>query len=158
MLFRQHILVVTNSLSIKDAEQIRQTIDNYPDAQIKLSLVYIMPNIPLSYYQLPSITSLKSQMLMDIKGHLKAIAAIMGVCENDQWIKSGKLKIEAQQLAQSLNVDLVISDSLASVNVAPAVDPILTKKLWRQPGKVSSQKFKDYLSNFAAYTIPTIIA
>ena len=158
MLFRQHILIVTNSLSTKDAEQIKQTIALYPHAQIKLSLLYVIPNIPSQYYQLPSITQLKSKQFMESKHHLQAIAAIMGVKEEDQWINTGKLKAETQRLAQSLNVDVVISNNLANSNPVQPLDPILTKKTWRQSGKVSSLKFKDYLTNLAACTIPAIIA
>lgn len=158
MLFRQHILIVTNALSTKDAEQIKQTIALYPSAQIKLSLIYVMPKISSRYYPLPSIFGLKSKKALESKQHLQAIAKIMGIREEDQWINTGKLKIETQRLAQRLNVDVVVSNSLASSNPVQPLDPILTKKVWRQSGKISSRKFKDYLTNLAACTIPAIMA
>lgn len=158
MCFRQHILIVTNSLSVKDAEQIKQTINNYPEANIKLSLVFVMPNIPTQYYQLPSLIELQTHRLTEVQQHLQAIGHIMNVPVESQWVKTGKLKNEVPQLAQSLNVDIVISDSLANPNTSPALDPILTKKHWRQAGKITSRRFKEYLINLADCAIPALIA
>lgn len=158
MLFRQHILIVANSLTIKEAEQIKQTVDSYADAEIKLSLVYVTPGIPTQYYQLPSIANLKAQMLDEIKGHLKKLGALLSVAEQDQWIKTGRLKHEVQRLTQYLNVDVIITNSLANSDTSTAVDPILTKKLWRQPFKIPSRKFSDYLANLSACVIPALFA
>lgn len=157
MPFTQHILVVINSFSAKDAESIKQTINAYPQARVKLSLLYVIPNIPQHYYQLPSVINLKSQMLIEIKEHLKAIGEQLNVDECDQWIKTGIIKQETQRLAQSLEVDVIISNSLAGSATGSGLDPILTKKLWRQAGKISCRKFQDYLANLTAYTYPQAI-
>jgi hypothetical protein len=107
----KQVLVVTNALSEEEVLKLKDTLLNInnPLAQSKLNLVHVIPRLPTSYFNIPSMGALIEKNYEDAKLTLKNIGNQLNVSKNDQWLISGKLRTEVLRLANKLNANIILA-------------------------------------------------
>jgi nucleotide-binding universal stress UspA family protein len=103
-----HILLVANC-SKEDEDALIQQITYLTDQQsTRLSLVYLIPAIPPYYLQCPASLELEKQLKVKAELQLVNLMKKLDVSNVSHYIKTGGFEREINELAQALQVDLVV--------------------------------------------------
>jgi hypothetical protein len=113
---RKNVLLVTNSTTDDELAQIKK-IFMQPQAEldIKLSIVHIMPTLPICYFNIPSMVLLAERYYEEAKQTLTYIGDALQITQRDQWLITGRARIEVMRLAAKLNTHFI----LAGKNILP---------------------------------------
>jgi hypothetical protein len=109
----RNVLLVTNLVNEKEISQIKQAIT---DAQqqnlaINLNLVHIIPSLPTSYFNIPSMVLLAEQYYDDAKQYITTVGESLNIAKKNQWLITGRLKTEVLRLAGKLNCSYILASS-----------------------------------------------
>jgi hypothetical protein len=110
---KKHVLIVTNSLSTVEIQQVNKTFNQMQSQGIKLkvSLLYVKPYFPTCYFHIPSMIALSEDFEEEAKETLKEIGEKLGTSVENQWIATGRIKSETLKIAATLGVDFILSSS-----------------------------------------------
>jgi hypothetical protein len=106
------VLLVTNSVSDLEVQQIRQALEdnaNQANRQINLCLVHVIPSLPTCYFNIPSMVQLAEQYYEEAKRYLTTIGEALDIPKKDQWLITGRLKSEVLRLAGKLRCDFILA-------------------------------------------------
>lgn len=112
---QKNVLIVTNSLTVEEIDQIRQAINTayQKHLHIKLSLVHVIPNMPTCYFNIPSMVLLAERYYEEAKLCLTNVGHNLGVHKKDQWLITGKIKSEVLRLAEKLSAHFILASSVS---------------------------------------------
>ncbi len=110
---RKQVLIVTNAITDEEVTQIRNAIsaEYAQNMDIKLSLVHVIPNLPTSYFNIPSMGMLIEKYYDEAKNSLTAVGKHLGIAKNDQWLISGKIRTEVLRLANKLGSSFILASA-----------------------------------------------
>jgi len=108
------VLLVTNSVSDLEVQQIRQALQDNEATEnkpIELFLVHVIPSLPTCYFNIPSMVQLAEQYYEEAKRYLTTIGEALDVVKKDQWLITGRLRSEVLRLAGKLRCDFILASS-----------------------------------------------
>lgn len=107
------VLLVTNSTSDEEIQQIKQALEQAKQHGIplQLSLVHVIPNLPTCYFNIPSMVLVAEQYYEEARKCLNSIGNLLGIETKDQWLTTGRIKNEVIRLANKLSVDFILANS-----------------------------------------------
>lgn len=110
---QKQVLIVTNAMTEDEVSQIRQAFSdkNGQEANIKLSLVHVIPRLPTCYFNIPSMSVLVEKYYDDAKQSLSMVGRHLGVSKKDQWLISGKTRTEVLRLANKLGSSFILASA-----------------------------------------------
>ena len=107
----KNVLIVTNSVTNEEVNLIKEAVANSNNLNIKLSLVYVIPNLPTCYFNIPSMVTLAEQYYEEAKKSLTTIGDKLNVSKKNQWLITGRIKTEVLRLAGKLNTQFILASS-----------------------------------------------
>ena len=109
----KQVLIVTNAITDEEVMQIRTAFSAKfaPDADIKLSLVHVIPRLPTCYFNIPSMGMLIEKYYDEAKHSLTAVGKHLSIAKNDQWLISGKIRTEVLRLANKLGSSFILASA-----------------------------------------------
>lgn len=110
---KKQVLIVTNAMTEEEVLQIRSAFDakHHPKMNIQLSLVHVIPRLPVCYFSLPSIGMLIEKYQHEAKQALDCIGKLLNITKKDQWLIAGKLRTEVLRLANQLGSSFILASS-----------------------------------------------
>lgn len=110
---KKQVLIVTNAITEEEVAQIRQafTSELAPDADIKLSLVHVIPHLPTCYFNIPSMGMLIEKYYDEAKNSLSQVGNNLNIAKTDQWLISGKIRTEVLRLATKLGSSFILASA-----------------------------------------------
>lgn len=107
------VLLVTNAVTEIEVNQIKQSLEEIEDQDIKiaLSLVHVIPSLPTCYFNIPSMVVIAEQYYTEAKEYLASIGEALNVAKSEQWLITGRLKTEVLRLAGKLDCDYILASS-----------------------------------------------
>lgn len=112
MLKRKKVLLVTNSISDSELNEIKCAIaEPAHQVDVELSLVHVIPRLPMCYFNLPSIGLLLEKYYEEAKQCLSQVGLVLSIPQKNQWLVSGKTRTEVLRLAGKLQSDFVLASS-----------------------------------------------
>jgi hypothetical protein len=110
---RKQVLIVTNAITEEEVLQIRNAIKTKytPKMNIQLSLVHVIPRLPVCYFSIPSVGILIDKYQNEAQKSLDCIGKLLGIAKKDQWMISGKLRTEILRLATQLGSSFILAGS-----------------------------------------------
>lgn len=110
---QKKVLLVTNSATDKEISLIKQSLHtNNQQVPIKLSLVHVIPNLPTSYFNIPSMALLADNYYSEATKTLNKISEILNIDKKDQWVITGRIRTEVLRLAHQLGSHFILASSL----------------------------------------------
>ena len=109
----KNILIVTNSATEKEIDQIKMAINQAKEKglQLKVNLVHVIPTLPTCYFNIPSMVILAERYYEEAKSSLALIGNQLDVAAKDQWLITGKIKTEVMRLANKLKTHYILASS-----------------------------------------------
>lgn len=107
------VLLVTNSATDAEITEIKQSIlqaERY-GINIKLCLVHVIPTLPTCYFNIPSMVLLAERYYEEAKQNLTRVGSSLDVAQKDQWLISGRIKIEVLKLAHKLRSNFILASN-----------------------------------------------
>src|SRR3990167_3647491 len=110
---RKQVLLVTNAITNEEVHQIKQSFNSeyVPQTNIKLTLVHVIPRLPICYFNISSMGLLIERYYDEAKRTLLEIGNRLGVAQKDQWLISGKIRTEVLQLANRLGSNFILASA-----------------------------------------------
>lgn len=110
---KKQVLVVTNAMTENEILQIREAFstESNPKVDIKVSLVHVIPHLPICYFNIPSMGILVEKYYDEAKESLIQIGKHLSVAKRDQWLISGKVRTEVLRLANKLNSNFILASA-----------------------------------------------
>lgn len=110
---QKNVLLVTNATTEHEITQIKEafTQAQTQNLSIKLSLVCVIPTLPVCYFNIPSMLLLVEKYYDEAKRSLAVIGKSLGVSPKDQWLITGKIKNEVIRLANRLHTNFILASS-----------------------------------------------
>jgi len=110
---QKNVLLVTNSTTEAEIDQIKNAISLAKEQRLKirLSLVHIIPTLPTCYFNIPSMVLLAERYYEEAKRSLISTGEALGVAKKDQWLITGKIKSEVFRLANKLETHFILASS-----------------------------------------------
>lgn len=109
----KQVLIVTNAITDSEVSQIQQAFnsDDAREADIKLSLVHVIPRLPTCYFNIPSMGVLIEKYYDEAKLSLTEVGKHLCVAKKDQWLISGKIRTEVLRLANKLGSSFILASA-----------------------------------------------
>ncbi len=104
----QHILFVTNCTKQDEAALVQQVRQLAVEPTTRISLLYVVPAIPAYYLQCPASLELEKQLKLKAQKHLAKLKTHFVGYQLNSYIRTGDFDREIEDLAQQLQVDLVV--------------------------------------------------
>lgn len=110
---KKQVLIVTNAITDEEVTQIKQAFSTKQALQsdIKLSLVHVIPRLPICYFNIPSMGVLIEKYYDEAKESLTQVGKHLGIAKTDQWLISGKIRTEVLRLANKLGSSFILASS-----------------------------------------------
>lgn len=110
---KKQVLVVTNAITEEEVSQIRKAFsaEYASQADIKLSLVHVIPYLPTCYFNIPSMGMLVEKYYDEAKESLSQVGNHLSIAKKDQWLISGKIRTEVLRLANKLNSSFILASA-----------------------------------------------
>lgn len=110
---RKQVLIVTNAITDEEVMQIRKAFsaEFAPSMDIKLSLVHVIPRLPTCYFNIPSMGMLIEKFYDEAMNSLGEVGRLLGIAKKDQWLISGKIRMEVLRLANKLGSNFILASS-----------------------------------------------
>jgi nucleotide-binding universal stress UspA family protein len=125
----QHILYVANCNKEDEAELIQQARNLALQSSTRLSLLYVVPQIPAYYLQCPASLELEKQLKLKAQKRLAKLKANFESHEVNVYLRIGDMERAIEELAEQLQVDLVV---MAENNEPGLLQKLLEKILKRK--------------------------
>ncbi len=130
---QKHVLLVTNSTTDAEITLIKEALHQSASQgfKIKLSLVHVIPSMPVYYFNIPSMVKLTQEYYQNADKTLATISNTLNVEKQDRWLITGKAKTEILCLAKKLNIDFVLASSVhvAELNKSFSFRKALRKRI-----------------------------
>lgn len=109
----KNVLLVTNATTEVEIEQIKRALNesNNHGTVIKLSLVHVIPMLPISYFHIPSMALLAKRYSEEAQNTITLVGNELNVPHCDQWLMTGKIRTEVLRLAKKLNTHFILASS-----------------------------------------------
>ncbi len=109
----KNVLLVTNSTSESEINLIKEAVAQAKSQglMIKLSLVHVIPNLPTSYFNIPSMALMAERYYEEATGIVTHIGEALSVAKKDQWLITGRIKNEVLRLADKLGTHFILASS-----------------------------------------------
>lgn len=110
---KKQVLIVTNSLTDDEVIQIQNAFksENAQNADVRLSLVHVIPHLPTCYFNIPSMGMLIEKYYDEAKQSLCQVGSYLQVAKKDQWLISGKIRTEVLRLANKLGSSFILASA-----------------------------------------------
>ena len=110
---KKQILIVTNAMTDEEVITMQHSFrtEDAIKANIKLSLVHVIPRLPTCYFNIPSMGLLVEKYYDEAKQSLQAVAKYLNVPKKDQWLISGKIRTEVLRLANKLSAHFILASA-----------------------------------------------
>src|SRR3990167_2669996 len=110
---KKRVLIVTNAITDEEVSQIKQAFnDEYASSMaIDLSLVHVIPELPTSYFNIPSMGVLVEKYYDEARQSLFQVGRHLDITKNNQWLISGKLRTEVLRLAAKLGASFILASA-----------------------------------------------
>jgi len=107
---KKQVLIVTNAITDEEVSEIRKafTCKDAP-LHMKVNLVHVIPYLPTCYFNLPSMNVLIERYYDEAKASLNEVGKRLSVARKDQWLISGKIRMEVLRLANKLNSSFILA-------------------------------------------------
>ena len=115
---RKNVLLVTNAMTESDISEIKKVIidttktHSSSELTIKLNLVHIIPALPTCYFNIPSMVLLAERYYEDAKKSLACIGDLLNIDSDNQWLITGRARIEVLRLAGKLNTHFILASHM----------------------------------------------
>lgn len=110
---KKQILIVTNAMTDKEVDQIKQAFS--PEVKqsmdIKISIVHVIPHLPTCYFNLPSMGMLIEKYYEEARQSLFEVGKQLNIAKKDQWLITGKIRTEVLRLANKLSTDFILASA-----------------------------------------------
>jgi hypothetical protein len=109
----KNVLLVTNATNELEIVQIKHALTESQKngANIKLSLVHVIPTLPTCYFNIPSMVMLADRYYEEGRKSLALIGEELGIAPSDQWLITGKIRVEVLRLATKLKTHFILASS-----------------------------------------------
>ena len=109
----KNVLLVTNATNEIEIQQIKYAHIQSKNhgTVIKLSLVHVIPMLPVSYFHIPSMALLARRYSEEAQNTIAFIGNELNVPHCDQWLITGKIRMEVLRLAKKLNTHFILASS-----------------------------------------------
>jgi hypothetical protein len=109
----KNVLLVTNATNEVEIEQIKRALIESQNhgTVIKLSLVHVIPMLPISYFHIPSMALLARRYSEEAQNTITFIGNELNVPHCDQWLMTGKIRTEVLSLAKKLKTHFILASS-----------------------------------------------
>jgi len=112
---KKQVLVLTNAITEEEVAQIKNAFQAkfsaHTEADIKLSLVHVVPHLPTCYFNIPSMGLLVEKYYDEAKESLLEVGKHLNVAKKDQWLICGKIRTEVLRLANKLNSSFILASA-----------------------------------------------
>ena len=110
---KKQVLIVTNAITDNEVLQIRKAFSSQDASQadIRLSLVHVIPRLPTCYFNIPSMGLLVEKYYDEAKQSLTQVGKHLGIAKKDQWLISGKIRTEVLRLANKLDSSFILASA-----------------------------------------------
>ncbi len=113
---KKQVLIVTNAITDEEVVQIRDAFykeqkDNKNNADIKLTLVHVIPRLPTCYFNIPTMGTLVEKYYDEAKHSLSQVGKHLGIAKKDQWLISGIIRTEVLKLANKLGSSFILASA-----------------------------------------------
>ena len=110
---KKQVLIVTNAMTDDEVFTMQQSFrtQHAIKANIKLSLVHVIPRLPTCYFNIPSMSLLIEKYYDEAKHSIQEIAKHLNVPKKDQWLISGKIRTEVLRLANKLGSSFILASA-----------------------------------------------
>ncbi len=111
---KKQVLIVTNAITEEEVRQIRKAFNaeqQTSKADIKLTLVHVIPRLPASYFNIPTMGMLVEKYYDEAKQSLSQVGKNLGIAKKDQWLISGKIRTEVLRLATKLGSSFILASA-----------------------------------------------
>lgn len=110
---KKQVLIVTNAITDEEVLQIRKAFNSeYGEASdIQLSLVHVIPRLPMCYFNIPAMGMLVEKYYDEAKQSLSQVGKHLGIAKKDQWLISGKIRMEVLRLANKLGSSFILASA-----------------------------------------------
>lgn len=110
---RKQVLLVTNAISNAEMMEVKKALVRapYSNLHIKLSLVHVIPRLPTSYFNIPSMMLLVERYYEEAKDYLTRVGEGLDIKKQDQWLLAGKIKTEVLRLAKKTDSHFILASS-----------------------------------------------
>lgn len=100
----KQVLIVTNGVTEAELAKMKEAfIPKYaPKLDVKINLIHVIPPMPSCYFDIPSMSKLVENYYVEARAALDKIAAELQVGKVEQWLISGRIRIEVLRLANRL--------------------------------------------------------
>jgi universal stress protein A len=111
MLKYQHVLVAVD-LSPVTEQVLAQAQEIAHESKALLSMVHVMEHSPVAYggeFSIPVDVNLEQSLEHEVSGEMEKLGAKYGIAPEHLYLESGSVKLAVTELAQTLNVDLIVT-------------------------------------------------
>ncbi|MBA3660756.1 MAG: hypothetical protein H0W64_03440 [Gammaproteobacteria bacterium] len=110
---RKQVLIVTNAITDNEVLQIQKAFNSEEaqKAEIKLSLVHVIPRLPTCYFNIPSMGVLIEKYYDEAKQSLTTVGKHLTIAKTDQWLITGKIRTEVLRLANKLGSSFILASA-----------------------------------------------
>lgn len=109
---KKQVLIVTNAITDEEVIQISKAFNEQnQNADIKLTLVHVIPRLPTCYFNIPTMGTLVEKYYDEAKYSLGQVGKHLGVSKKDQWLISGKIRTEVLKLATKLGSSFILASA-----------------------------------------------
>lgn len=106
----KNILLVTNGIIDNEINQIRNAFiqAEKKHSPIKLQLVHVIPNFPICYFNIPSMSILAEQYYNEATQILSNLGQSLHIHKKNQWLMTGRVRTEVLHLAHQLKTHFIL--------------------------------------------------
>lgn len=110
---KKQVLIVTNSITEEEVQQIRKAFgnENASKMDVNISLVHVIPRLPTCYFNIPSMGILVEKYYEEAKQSLNTVGKHLNIAKKDQWLISGKIRTEVLRLANKLGTSFILASA-----------------------------------------------
>lgn len=111
---RKQILIVTNAITDEEVLQISHAFNPNSEQQqvdMKLSLVHVIPRLPMCYFNVPAMGTLLERYYDEAKQSLYQVGNMLSINRQDQWLISGKIRTEVLRLANKIGSNFILASA-----------------------------------------------
>ena len=94
---RDESIILVNYLQTASLFEVRKQFDKVLKRNAHVYLLYVMPKVPVAYFQIPSLLTLYENAYTEAKQQLAEVGACLNIPNDHQWLITGSI---AQALAE----------------------------------------------------------
>ena len=106
------MLIVLNTFSNEEKISLLRLINGVTmDQHAGCHLLYVKPDVPTCYFNIPSMVELVKNQNKEAKNSLRILGKQLLIPEEQQWIAAGKVYFEGSILAARLGINHIITST-----------------------------------------------